>query len=238
MRLQRERYSDSATLSVTGRDVVEAEYALTAVEGILWRLDGDGLASAKENVAERKAVERMGDRIMEVYMFVREGGVEVTAKEISDALPNMNNDDAGKYLRRLVDDGHIIKESEEGIGTGYRCPKCPKWKKVPGQTVIQFRTVPIPDCPNCPKHGKVSIRTLRTFRILQDSSDNSDTDFCSSSGLNPEGGKFLDKTIKSSTNGSSRHSFAETTEFPPPGDIDNGEGHVPDFEGFKAALHD
>src|SRR5262249_31137919 len=38
--LNRARHANDAILSVTGRDIIEAEYALVADDGILWRLDG------------------------------------------------------------------------------------------------------------------------------------------------------------------------------------------------------
>ena len=43
--LSRKRHSDEALLSVTGRDIVEAEYALTVTDGV-WQLDGTSLAEA------------------------------------------------------------------------------------------------------------------------------------------------------------------------------------------------
>jgi len=48
--LNRKRHANDAILSVTGRDVEEAEYALTAHEGILWRLDGAGLDGSRHAV--------------------------------------------------------------------------------------------------------------------------------------------------------------------------------------------
>ena len=50
--LDRKRYSNNAMFSVTGRDVIEAEYALTADQGILWRLDGADLAAARRHRGE------------------------------------------------------------------------------------------------------------------------------------------------------------------------------------------
>ena len=68
--LARKRHENNAILSVTGRDIVEAEYALHADDGVLWRLDGADLDAARENVQQRRAEASMGDRQMDVYLTV------------------------------------------------------------------------------------------------------------------------------------------------------------------------
>ena len=50
--LSRKRHSDEAVLSVTGRDIAEAEYALNSDDG-LWRLDGTTLADAAKTAETR-----------------------------------------------------------------------------------------------------------------------------------------------------------------------------------------
>ena len=52
--IYRNRFEDEAILSVTGRDIMEAEYALVARDGILWCLDGENLAEARDTVAKRQ----------------------------------------------------------------------------------------------------------------------------------------------------------------------------------------
>lgn len=67
--LSRARQSEEGTIAVTGRDVIEAEYALT-MDGGAWRLDGASLAEAQANARERAAVEGVGDRLADVIRFV------------------------------------------------------------------------------------------------------------------------------------------------------------------------
>ena len=108
--LTRKRHENNAILSVTGRDIIEAEYALTADEGVLWRLDGTDLGTAQDTVLERRAEASVGDRQMDVYLVVAaaKGGC-VTAKDVASQLDGMDNDTAGQYLRRLNAVGHIHK---------------------------------------------------------------------------------------------------------------------------------
>jgi hypothetical protein len=110
MVLNRQRLSDDAVLSVTGRDVIEAEYALQAEDGMLWQLNGPTLADARQAADEAKTSAAMGDRKMEVFRFVVNwhGDKPVTARDVAAAL-GMDNDTAGKYLRRLATDGYITK---------------------------------------------------------------------------------------------------------------------------------
>lgn len=108
--LDRKRHSDNAVLSVTGRDVIEAQYALTADEGILWRLDGADLTASCDAVDKLRAAEKLADRSMDVYLKVRAAkGRPVSAVEIAGSLGDMDNDTAGKYLRRLAANGYISK---------------------------------------------------------------------------------------------------------------------------------
>ena len=52
--LKRQRKSNDATLAVTGRDVIEGEYALTAEDGYRWVLDGLDLDGAAAVARERQ----------------------------------------------------------------------------------------------------------------------------------------------------------------------------------------
>ena len=107
--LDRKRLANDAILSVTGRDVIEAEYGLIADEGILWRLDGQNLNQARQAVERRRATARMGDRSMDVYDFVGASPDAVTAVAVASKLDDVDADTAGKYLRRLADKGYITK---------------------------------------------------------------------------------------------------------------------------------
>jgi hypothetical protein len=109
--LTRKRHENNANLSVTGRDIVEAEYALTAVDGVLWRLDGTDLDAARENVQQRRAEASMGDRMMDVYLVVAAAQEPVSPVDVASQLDGMDNNLAGQYLRRLFAAGHIRKLS-------------------------------------------------------------------------------------------------------------------------------
>jgi hypothetical protein len=105
--LTRKRHANTAILSVTGRDVEEAEYALTADEGVLWRLDGTNLAEARD-AAEKLRASNLGDRMMEVYAVVYAAAEPVTPTDVAQAL-DMDGDTAGKYLRRLAARDYIAR---------------------------------------------------------------------------------------------------------------------------------
>lgn len=107
--LNRKRHANDALLNVTGRDVTEAEYALTADEGVLWRLDGADLASASDAAEHRVAQEKMSDRLMDVFRFVDKSNDAVAATDVAKALDGLDGDTAGKYLRRLAENGYIVK---------------------------------------------------------------------------------------------------------------------------------
>ncbi|OMC44098.1 hypothetical protein A5745_16820 [Mycobacterium sp. IS-2888] len=106
--LKRERLSDNAILSVTGRDVIEGEYALRADRGFMWRLDGDDLKAAADAVEQRRAEDKMSDRKYEVYEYVCNQADPVSPADVAQALA-LDGDTAGKYLRRLVADGVVVK---------------------------------------------------------------------------------------------------------------------------------
>jgi hypothetical protein len=110
MVLTRKRLSNDAVLSVTGRDIPEGEYALHADDGVLWRLDGDDLPAARDTVEKHRAAEKVGDRMMDVYLEIRAAkGTPMSAVEIAGLLGDMDNDTAGQYLRRLAANGYIRK---------------------------------------------------------------------------------------------------------------------------------
>lgn len=112
--LNRKRHADDAVLSVTGRDVIENEYALTTTDG-RWSLDGMDLMDAAATVANRKETAELGDRSAEALRFVKGRPLGTRAAELAEHL-GINDDTAGRYLRRLHDAGRIGK-SGRGIYT-------------------------------------------------------------------------------------------------------------------------
>jgi RecA-family ATPase len=108
MVLNRKRLEDNAVLAITGRDVIEAEYALTAEGGYMWKLDGGDLRQAAQMVTQRRTEEKMGDRKYEVFQHVCGLSEPTTAVDVAKAL-GLDGNDAGTYLRRLVADGALTK---------------------------------------------------------------------------------------------------------------------------------
>jgi RecA-family ATPase len=119
MVLSRKRLSNDAVLHLTGRDVIEGEYALKAERGILWQLDGDDLSTAAEKVQERQAEDKMGDRKYDVFTYVCGSNDPVSPADVARDL-GMENNAASTYLLRLVKDGVVTKVSR---GKYLRSPK-------------------------------------------------------------------------------------------------------------------
>jgi RecA-family ATPase len=102
--LARKRQATEAVLMVTGRDVPEAEYALT-LDGGRWVLDGADLAEAATIAQQRDDSASLGDKSVAILAFVREhpdgcGAKDVTAKFGADAY---------QYLKRLEERGDLVK---------------------------------------------------------------------------------------------------------------------------------
>jgi len=104
--LRRSRHEETATLSVTGRDVIEAEYAITSSEG-MWRLDGGDLAAARATAEQTRATAGLGDRSAAVVEFVNGR----TATKAGDLAAHLGVDakTAGTYLGRAHESGRIGK---------------------------------------------------------------------------------------------------------------------------------
>lgn len=105
--LTRERNSDRATVNVTGRDVLENEYAMTAAGG-MWRLDGENLAEAAKRAAEEKASAGLGDDSASVVEYVNQNPAGVTLAKVA-AHMGWDDKKAGTYLGRLVGKGRIAR---------------------------------------------------------------------------------------------------------------------------------
>lgn len=104
--LTRKRKEDVGILAVTGRDVIENEYALTTKSG-QWALDGMDLTDAAAAADRRKDAGSLGDRSMDVFDYVTTHG-ETTPRDVSSAL-SIDPRQASVYLGRLFDSGRIAK---------------------------------------------------------------------------------------------------------------------------------
>lgn len=114
--LDRRRHSDSAVLSVTGREVEESQYALLFDSG-QWLLDGDTLEQAQGRAGAVLARERetatrarVGDKLNSVVDYVNSrAAVPVAPGDVASAC-GMGKNVASKYLARAVESGFIEKQ--------------------------------------------------------------------------------------------------------------------------------
>ncbi|MES5380384.1 AAA family ATPase [Mycolicibacterium conceptionense] len=107
--LGRERGSDTAILSVTGKDLErEDDYSLQR-DGALWTINGADMEEAAVAAAEQKHIGKLGDRSGEVLAVIEERGRrnELTvAADIGGIIPATQ---ASSYLDRLFKAGRIQK---------------------------------------------------------------------------------------------------------------------------------
>ncbi|NLE82522.1 MAG: AAA family ATPase [Rhodococcus sp.] len=102
--LRRTRNESGAVLSVTGRDVMEDEYAITSDNGT-WTLDGGDLKAASAALVEKKQTENVGDRMTEVIKFVC-ARTETRSADLAEHL-GIESNQARTYLSRAYDSGRI-----------------------------------------------------------------------------------------------------------------------------------
>lgn len=102
--LTRSRGKGDGVLRVTGRDVIEADYAVK-FHGGAWSLDGATLSEARANVARRAESGTLGERSAEIVEFVRQHPAGARAKEVRDKF----GDDADTYLKRLTDSNRLAR---------------------------------------------------------------------------------------------------------------------------------
>ena len=105
--LRRARNETAGSLSITGRDVPECEYAVQFDgDRSTWTLDGHELADAARRAAEARATAGLGDRSAEIVAHVSTHPDGVRAADVERAL---EIPDARRYLARLADAGRIEK---------------------------------------------------------------------------------------------------------------------------------
>lgn len=102
--LSRGRGEGDGILHVTGRDVIEAGYAVT-FRGGAWALDGDTLAEARANVSRRADTAALSGRSAEIIDFVRARPAGAKAGEVTGKFGT----DAAQYLKRLTETGRLSK---------------------------------------------------------------------------------------------------------------------------------
>jgi hypothetical protein len=113
MILNRARNSDDGLLKVTGRDVLEAEYALRR-NGPSWTLHGGNLESARNaatTVRNSITVAGLGERMQETLDFVNLHPEGVSPKQADAAL---GVSDSRTYLPRLEERG-LVENPRRGL---------------------------------------------------------------------------------------------------------------------------
>lgn len=105
--LARKRGDSTAVLKVTGRDVVENEYAMDLSSGA-WRLAGATLDDAAGEAATRRATESISDRSADVLAQVN-GHPDGVSPSMVAAKLGLDGKTVGTYLGRLADAGRVRK---------------------------------------------------------------------------------------------------------------------------------
>lgn len=98
--LHRDRNGTQGLLKVTGRDVTEAEYALTTGNG--WKLAGRDLAESASLAAQAIAADGVGDKSAEILAFVRANGTARAGEVEAEFGPSSRQN-----LKRLFDSGRL-----------------------------------------------------------------------------------------------------------------------------------
>jgi hypothetical protein len=112
--ISRPRNETQGLLKVTGRDVVEGEYAVTIEDGV-WELIGDSLEDAAQTAAMLRATADLGDRSAEIVRFVSKHPEGVRAADVAKEA-DLSDHEARTYLGRLNDAGKL-KRPERGLYT-------------------------------------------------------------------------------------------------------------------------
>ena len=102
--VSRARGQEQGILRVTGRDVIEADYAVR-FRYPCWLLDGADLGEARANVRRRADLGALGGRSAEILEFARQHSAGVTAKQVRDKF----GADADNYLKRLLESGRLTR---------------------------------------------------------------------------------------------------------------------------------
>lgn len=133
--LKRSRGENSAALHVTGRDIVESEYALTFdPTHCLWTLDGNGLGEAAQKAATNRVASGLGDKAAEILDLLAKNPTGMGPTAVGEAV-GLSAANAGQYLRRLADKGRV----EQTARGRYACVKSVKSVKTDsGADVIDF----------------------------------------------------------------------------------------------------
>jgi hypothetical protein len=102
--IARGRYDPSGLIRVTGRDVLEGEYAVRFT-GSTWTLDGGTFDASAAKAREVRAKGNLGDRSLDILAFVAGHPDGARTADVQQKF----GDDARMYLSRLVKAGRLYR---------------------------------------------------------------------------------------------------------------------------------
>lgn len=112
--LKKPRNEQQGTLSITGRDITESEYALTfSPESCRWSLTGESLAEAQAAAMKSEESSNLGDTMQAYLAIVDQHPEGIDASRMSEELgklsPPIAGTDAGVRLNKLHNQGRIMR---------------------------------------------------------------------------------------------------------------------------------
>lgn len=141
--LRRTRNENGAALHVTGRDVLESEYAVTFnTETCHWTLDGDSLTEAGQAANVARVADGVGDKAAAILALLAKHPDGLGPTDVGRQL-DLPAGNAGTYLQRLEQSGRVHK-----VGRG-------KYRLAPVESVESVETsggsvVPFPRITHFP----------------------------------------------------------------------------------------
>jgi hypothetical protein len=112
--ISRPRNEDRGLFKITGRDVIEREYAVV-VTGGRWRLAAPSLHEAAAVAQTVRATANLADRSAEIVRYAARHPDGVRARDVAEYL-EVDIDDARRYMQRLHEAGRLGKP-ERGLYT-------------------------------------------------------------------------------------------------------------------------
>lgn len=105
--IKRERGTGDAILSVSSRDAMEGEYAVTLTDGA-WRLDGSNLQEASQAVQNRAVMDGTGDVMQQILAAVQKYPEGVRPQELV-TITGFEKNTVDVYLKRAFDAGRVAR---------------------------------------------------------------------------------------------------------------------------------
>lgn len=106
--LDRTRNTQDGMLQIASRVMDEARYSLTIERPYGWMLEGSDLDESANNAHKRQTKGKLGDHSVEVIDFIESNPNGVDRQAVAKEL-GISESDAGVYLKRATDAGHIVR---------------------------------------------------------------------------------------------------------------------------------